>query len=48
MLPFNESPTDPARRGLVCGVMAVVAAAACRLMAWRATRVDLMVVLKEA
>ncbi len=47
-LLFNVSPTDPMTLALVAGVMAVVAAAACLVPAWRATRVDPIVVLRQA
>jgi putative ABC transport system permease protein len=47
-LLFNVSPTDPMTLALVGGVMAVVAAAACLVPAWRATRVDPIVVLRQA
>jgi predicted permease len=47
-LLFNVSPTDPMTLALVAGVMAVVAAAACVVPAWRATRVDPIVVLRQA
>jgi putative ABC transport system permease protein len=47
-LLFNVSPTDPMTLALVGGVMAVVAAAACVVPAWRATRVDPIVVLRQA
>jgi predicted permease len=47
-LLFNVSPTDPMTLALVGGVMAAVAAAACLVPAWRATRVDPIVVLRQA
>jgi predicted permease len=47
-LLFNVSPTDPMTLALVGGVMAVVAAAACVVPSWRATRVDPIVVLRQA
>jgi predicted permease len=47
-LLFNVSPTDPVTLVLVGGVMAAVAAAACLVPAWRATRVDPIVVLRQA
>jgi ABC-type antimicrobial peptide transport system permease subunit len=43
---FNVTPTDPATLAVVAGVIALVAAAACIIPAWRATRVDPLVVLK--
>jgi putative ABC transport system permease protein len=46
-LLFNVSPTDPMTLALVGGVMAAVAAAACLVPAWRATRVDPIVVLRQ-
>ena len=45
-LLFNVTPTDPLTLAIVAGVIAVVAAAACIIPAWRATRVDPLVVLK--
>jgi predicted permease len=47
-LLFNVSPTDPLTLGIVTGVMAVVAGGACLIPAWRATRVDPLVVLRQA
>jgi len=47
-LLFNVSPTDPMTLALVGGVIAVVSAAACVVPAWRATRVDPIVVLRQA
>jgi predicted permease len=44
---FDVTPTDPATLALVTGVMAVVATAACVIPAWRATRVDPLVVMRE-
>ena len=44
---FNVTPTDPATLALVSGLMAMVAAAACLIPAWRATRVDPLVVMRE-
>jgi len=46
-LLFGVAPTDPATLALVCGVMAIVAAVACLVPAWRATRVDPLVVLRD-
>jgi predicted permease len=45
-LLFNVTPTDPLTLASVAGVIALVAAAACIIPAWRATRVDPLVVLK--
>jgi predicted permease len=45
---FNVEPTDPMTFGLVSAVIAIAAAAACLVPAWRATRVDPMVVMREA
>jgi len=47
-LLFNVAPTDPLTLASVTGVMIVVAAAACIIPAWRASRVDPLVVLREA
>jgi ABC-type antimicrobial peptide transport system permease subunit len=46
-LLFNVTPTDPFTLASVAGVIAIVAAAACLIPAWRATRVDPLVVLKS-
>ncbi len=46
-LLFGVAPTDPVTLGLVTGMIAIVAAAACLIPAWRATRVDPLVVLRE-
>ena len=46
-LLFNVAPTDPLTLVLVAGVMIVVATAACLVPAWRATRVDPLVVLRD-
>ena len=46
-LLFNVTPTDPLTLVLVAGVMIVVATAACLVPAWRATRVDPLVVLRD-
>ncbi|HYN09957.1 MAG TPA: ABC transporter permease [Vicinamibacterales bacterium] len=45
-LLFNVTPTDPLTLAIVAGVIAFVAAAACVIPAWRATRVDPLVVLR--
>jgi putative ABC transport system permease protein len=45
-LLFNVTPTDPLTLASVAAVIALVAAAACIIPAWRATRVDPLVVLK--
>jgi ABC-type antimicrobial peptide transport system permease subunit len=47
-LLFGISPTDPITLALVTTVMALVATAACVVPAWRATRVDPLVVLRES
>jgi putative ABC transport system permease protein len=47
-LLYNVSPTDPLTLAGVGGVIAVVAAAACLIPAWRATRVDPLTVLRES
>jgi putative ABC transport system permease protein len=44
---FNVTPTDPLTLAAVAGVMSVVAALACIVPAWRATRVDPLIVLRE-
>jgi len=46
-LLFDVSPTDPVTLAVVCGTIAVVAAVACLVPAWRATRVDPIVVLRR-
>jgi putative ABC transport system permease protein len=45
---FNVTPTDPLTLGLVAGTIAIVAAFACIIPAWRATRVDPLIVLRES
>jgi ABC-type antimicrobial peptide transport system permease subunit len=45
---YNVTPTDPLTLGLVAGVIAIVAVAACLVPAWRATRTDPMIVLRGA
>jgi predicted permease len=45
---FNVTPTDPATLIVVTGVIAVVAATACVIPAWRATRVSPLTVLRDA
>jgi putative ABC transport system permease protein len=47
-LLFGVTPTDPATLVLVTVAIALVAAAACLVPAWRATRVDPLVVLRES
>ena len=47
-LLFNVEPTDPLTMAAVAGVMVVVAAAACIVPAWRASRVDPLTVLRES
>ena len=44
---FNVTPTDPLTLASVAVVMTIVAVVACVVPAWRATRVDPLVVLKE-
>ena len=46
-LLFNVTPTDPLTLAIVAGLMLVVAAGACFVPAWRATRVDPLVVMRE-
>jgi len=46
-LLFNVQPTDPLTLGIVAGVIALVAATACLVPAWRAARVDPLVVLRR-
>jgi ABC-type antimicrobial peptide transport system permease subunit len=46
-LLFGVQPTDPATIVAVVGTIALVAAAACWIPAWRASRVDPNVVLRE-
>jgi putative ABC transport system permease protein len=46
-LLFNVTPTDPFTLASVAGVIALVAAAACVIPAWRATRVDPLAVLRD-
>jgi putative ABC transport system permease protein len=46
-LLFNVTPTDPFTLASVAGVIALVAAAACIIPAWRATRVDPLAVLRD-
>jgi ABC-type antimicrobial peptide transport system permease subunit len=46
-LLFNVQPTDPLTLGVVAGVIALVAASACLVPAWRAARVDPLVVLRR-
>jgi predicted permease len=46
-LLFGVQPTDPATMATVVGTIAVVATVACALPAWRASRVDPIVVLRE-
>jgi predicted permease len=46
-LLFNVTPTDPSTLAAVAGIMLVVAACACFIPAWRATRVDPLIVMKE-
>ena len=44
---FNVTPTDPWTLATVAGVIAVVSLIACIVPAWRATRVDPLVVLRD-
>jgi predicted permease len=46
-LLFNVTPTDPSTLATVAAVMLGVAAVACFIPAWRATRVDPLVVMRE-
>ena len=46
-LLFGVQPTDPATMAAVVGTIAIVATVACALPAWRASRVDPIVVLRE-
>jgi ABC-type antimicrobial peptide transport system permease subunit len=46
-LLFNVEPTDPATLLAVALLIVVVAALACLVPAWRATRVDPLVVMRE-
>ena len=46
-LLFGVQPTDPATTIAVVGTITLVAAVACGLPAWRASRVDPNVVLRE-
>jgi ABC-type lipoprotein release transport system permease subunit len=43
---FSVAPTDPGTLVVVAAVIALVAAAACIVPAWRASRVDPVGVLK--
>ena len=47
-LLFDVTPTDPLTLALVAGLMVVVAAVACFVPAFRATRVDPLTVLRDA
>jgi putative ABC transport system permease protein len=47
-LLYDVTPTDPLTLSAVTVVIATVAAAACLVPAWRATRVDPLIVMREA
>ncbi len=47
-LLFNVAPNDPTTMAIVSVIIALVAAAACLIPAWRAARVDPIVVLRES
>ena len=47
-LLFDVTPTDPLTMGVVAAIIAGVAAAACLVPAWRAARVDPIVVLRDS
>jgi predicted permease len=47
-LLFNVTPTDPLTMGVVAAIIAGVAAAACLVPAWRAARVDPIIVLRDS
>ena len=47
-LLFNVNPIDPVTLTIVAVVIVLVAAAACVIPAWRATRVDPLIVLRES
>jgi putative ABC transport system permease protein len=47
-LLFDVAPNDPVTMAIVAGVIAAVAAAACLVPAWRAARVDPIIVLRES
>jgi predicted permease len=47
-LLFNVEPTDPTTLAAVAGLMVIVALAACLVPAWRATRVDPLVVIRDS
>jgi ABC-type antimicrobial peptide transport system permease subunit len=47
-LLFDVTPSDPITLAAVAGVIALVAAIACAIPAWRAARVDPLIVLRES
>ena len=47
-LLFNVAPNDPVTMAVVALIIAAVAAAACLIPAWRAARVDPIIVLRES
>jgi ABC-type lipoprotein release transport system permease subunit len=47
-LLFGVQPTDPSTLAVVIATMAIVAALACAVPAWRAARLDPNVVLRES
>ena len=45
---FNVTPTDPGTIAIVALVIIAVAATACAIPAWRASRVDPVATLRQA